>query len=145
MRLLGLDIGEARVGVAVSDPDATVASPVAVLDGRILARDIRPLRLLVEDYEPAALVVGLPVGMNGEEGQQAAAVRAIADGWSDALGLPVTYVDERLSSAEAARSMRAAGVPARKQRGQLDMVAAALILQSHLDTLRRSSPDVGHE
>lgn len=145
MRLLGLDVGEARVGVAVSDPDATVASPVAVLDGRLLARDIRPLRALAEDYEVAGLVVGLPVGMNGEEGQQAAAVRTTADAWSVALGLPVTYVDERLSSAEAARSMRAAGVPARKQRGQLDMVAAALILQSHLDTHRRGEPDAGEE
>lgn len=141
MRLLGLDIGEARVGVAVSDPDGTVASPVSVLDGRQLARDIRPLRLLTEDYEVDGLVVGLPVGMNGEEGAQAAAVRSVAERWAAALGLPVTYVDERLSSAEAARSMRAAGVSARKQRGQLDMVAAALILQTHLDSQRGSGLD----
>ncbi|MGB4592399.1 MAG: Holliday junction resolvase RuvX [Coriobacteriia bacterium] len=141
MRLLGLDIGEARVGVAVSDPDGTVASPVAVLDGRQLARDIRPLRLLVEDYEVAGLVVGLPVGMNGEEGAQAATVRSVADAWATVLGLPITYVDERLSSAEAARSMHAAGVSARKQRGQLDMVAAALILQTHLDLQRGSGHD----
>lgn len=140
MRLLGLDIGEVRVGVAVCDPGGSVASPLAVLDGRELARDIRPLRVLADDYEVGGLVVGLPVGMNGEEGAQALRTRQMAEAWSQALGLPVVYVDERLTSAEASRSMRAAGVSSAKQRGRLDMVAAALILQTHLD-MRRGGRD----
>lgn len=139
MRLLGLDIGEARVGVAVSDPSGAIASPLAVLDARSLARDIRPLQEIVKTYEAAGLVVGLPLGMNGAEGRQAAAVRAVGDRLGRALGLPVTYADERLSSAQASRAMGAGGVEAKKQRGRLDMVAAAIILQAHLDATRRAA------
>lgn len=136
MRLLGLDIGEARVGVAVSDPAGTIASPLAVLDGRTLVRDIRPLKDLVDEYEVAGLVVGLPIGMNGAEGAQATRVRAVAERLGATLALPVMYADERLSSKAAGRAMSGGGVTAKRQRGKLDMVAAALILQMHLDSQR---------
>lgn len=138
MRLLGLDIGEARVGVAVSDPAGTIASPLVVLDARQLARDIRPLRTLVEDYEVGGLVVGLPLSMNGSEGRQSASVRAVGDRLSRELALPVTYADERLSSATASRAMGSGGVKAKQQRGRLDMVAAAIILQAYLDGQRNT-------
>ena len=137
MRLLGLDIGEVRVGVAVSDPAGTIASPLAVLDGRALARDVRPLKELADEYEVAGLVAGLPIGMNGVEGAQAVRVRAVAERLGAALALPVTYADERLSSKAAGRAMSGGGVTAKKQRGKLDMVAAALILQTYLDSQRR--------
>ncbi len=138
MRLLGLDIGEARVGVAVSDPAGTIASPLAVLDARKLARDIRPLRQLAEEYEAGGLVVGLPLSMDGSEGRQAFAVRAVGERLGKELALPVTYADERLTSSTASRAMGAGGVSQKQQRGRLDMVAAAIILQAHLDGLRRS-------
>ncbi len=113
MRLLGLDIGEARIGVAVSDPGGTIASPLDVLDARQLARDIRPLKTLAEDYEVAGLVIGLPLSMDGTEGRQAASVRSAGDRLGRALGLPVTYADERLTSATASRAMGEGGVNTR--------------------------------
>ncbi len=141
MRLLGLDIGEARVGVAVSDPAGTIASPVAVLDGRRLSRDIGPLRDLADSYEVGGLVVGLPLGMNGTEGAQAALVRTTAERFGRELGLPVSFADERLSSKAAGRAMSGSGVSTKRQRGRLDMVAAAIILQSYLDGRRETSDD----
>ncbi|MGB4441419.1 MAG: Holliday junction resolvase RuvX [Coriobacteriia bacterium] len=136
MRALGLDIGSVRVGVAVSDPDGAVASAVAVLDARELARDSRSLARIVEDYEAEQLVVGLPLTLSGDEGPQAAEVRGVAGRLADALGLPVAYQDERNSSAEARRAMRAAGLSEREQRGSLDKVAAAILLQTWLDARR---------
>lgn len=141
MRLIGLDIGKARVGVAMSDPAGTIASPVAVLDARKLSRDIRPLKTLVEDYEAEGLVIGLPLSMDGSEGPQAAAVRSVGDRLGKALALPVVYADERLSSSTASRAMSDGGVRSKGQRGKLDMVAAAIILQSHLDGIRRTGTD----
>lgn len=133
MRAIGLDIGEVRIGVAVSDPRGTVASPLTVLDARELRRDIRPLARIVEDYEAEVVVVGLPLTLAGEEGPQAAGVRTEAERLGTELGLPVEYYDERLSSAEARRMMREAGVSEREQRGALDKVAAAIVLQGWLD------------
>jgi putative Holliday junction resolvase len=133
VRRLGFDIGEARIGVAVSDPAGRVATPLVVLDARALARDTAPLRRLIADYEPAELVVGLPLTMAGDEGPQAASVKATVRRLFDPLGIPVAYHDERLSSREAERAMADAGADSRKRRGSVDMVAAALLLQSYLE------------
>ncbi|MBN2248102.1 MAG: Holliday junction resolvase RuvX [Coriobacteriia bacterium] len=133
MRALGLDIGSVRIGVAVSDPSGRVASPIAVLDARALAGDLRPLKRLVEDYETECLVVGLPLTLAGDEGSQAAAVRAEAERLARAVDLPVEYADERLSSEEARRSMAASGMSEKEQRGAVDKIAAAIILQGWLD------------
>jgi putative holliday junction resolvase len=133
MRKLGLDIGERRVGVAVSDPSARVATPVAVLDARKLAADITPLARLIEDYEADEIVVGLPLSMNGTECAHAKTVRRVAEELSARLGIPVAYQDERLSSTAAERAMAEAGADSRKRRGSVDMVAAALLLQTYLD------------
>lgn len=133
VRALGLDIGEVRIGVAVSDPTGSVASPLTVLDARELARDMRVLLQLADDYEIESLVVGLPLTLGGDEGPQAAEVRAVAERFGTAIGVPIEYYDERNSSAEARRSMRAAGLSDREQRGALDKVAAAIVLQGWLD------------
>src|SRR5574340_63943 len=136
MRALGLDIGAARVGVAISDPSGCVASPIAVLDARELARDPRQLIRLAEDYEVESLVVGLPLTLAGEEGPQASEVRDVAERLAASLGIPVEYHDERHSSTEARRSMHAAGLSEKDQRGSLDKVAAAIVLQGWLDARR---------
>lgn len=136
VRALGLDIGSVRIGVAVSDPSGNVASPITVLDARALVADPGPLRRLVEDYETECLVVGLPLTLAGEEGPQAQAVREQAERLAREVGLPVEYADERLSSEEARRSMVASGLSEREQRGALDKVAAAIILQGWLDARR---------
>lgn len=133
MRTLGLDIGEKRVGVAVSDPSGRVATPLVVLDAKKLAADAAPLRRIVDEYEVGRLVAGLPLTMAGEEGPQAVAVRAIAGRLSERLGMPIEFQDERLSSAAAHRSMAEAGAGSRERRGHVDMVAAALLLQTYLD------------
>lgn len=141
VRALGLDIGERRVGVAVSDAHGRVASPLAVLPGPLSA-DVSPLRRLVEECEVDTLVVGLPLSMSGEEGPQVALVRAEAEALARVLPVAVVYHDERLSSAEANRVMAAVGVSAKKRRGSVDMVAATIILQSYLDSARaRESED----
>jgi putative Holliday junction resolvase len=141
MRRLGLDIGEKRIGVAVSDPSGSVATPVTVLDAKRLASDVGPLRLLVQDYEAVELVVGLPLTMSGEEGPQAVSVRRCADALSERLGIPVAYYDERLSSASAERAMGESGSRSRERRGAVDMVAATLVLQAFLDARRAPDPN----
>jgi putative Holliday junction resolvase len=137
VRALGLDIGERRIGVAVSDPTGTVSTPLTVLDARALARDASPLRRLVEDYEPQLLVVGLPLTLAGEEGPQARTVKSTVQRLIAPLGIPVAYHDERFSSTAANRAMADAGADERARRGSVDMVAASLLLQSYLDANRR--------
>lgn len=141
MRALGLDIGSVRVGVAISDPSGTVAAPLAVLDARKLRVDPAELRRIVAENDVDLLVVGLPLTMAGQEGPQARAVREAAERLGHALGLPVEFVDERLSTAQAAATMRAGGAASRKQRGRLDKVAATLVLQAYLDAARGRCSD----
>lgn len=133
MRILGLDIGEKRIGVAVSDPSGTVASPLVVLDARNVLGDGRDLARLVADYEVELLVAGLPLSLDGNEGPQAARVRSAAQRLAALVALPLELADERLSSTEARRTMTDAGVSDRDKRGRIDMVAASIFLQSYLD------------
>jgi len=136
MRVLGLDIGEKRIGVAVSDPTGRVATPLAVVEAAPALGDGTGLRTLVADYEAELLVVGLPLSMDGSEGPQAARVRKAAGRLERSLGVPVAFADERLSSAAANRSMAEAGASERDRRGSVDMVAASLFLQAYLDAQR---------
>ncbi len=132
MRVLGLDIGERRIGVAVSDPRQRVASPLCVLDAGAL-RDARAIADLVSEYEVGLIVVGLPLSLDGEEGPQAQKIRSVGTRIAEHTGVDVEFADERLTSAEASRAMGAAGLSEKEKRGRIDMVAAALILQSYLD------------
>jgi len=136
VRTLGLDIGERRIGVAVSDPAGRVATPLKVLDARAVLGDPAVLRRIIDDYEVERIVVGLPLTLSGEEGPQARIARAAGEKLARSLPTPVVYWDERLSSAEARRSMSDAGVRDAEKRGRIDMVAAALFLQSFLDAAR---------
>ncbi len=130
---MGLDIGERRIGVAISDPDGKVATPLTVLDGPLSACT-GAMDHIFEDYEIGLVVLGLPLGMSGQEGPQAARVRAEGEALADRLPVRVVYHDERLSSAQAERVMAQSGVTSKKRRGSVDMVAAAIILQSYLDS-----------
>lgn len=133
---LALDIGEVRVGIAVSDASGSVAMPVKVLPAQEVLSCARTFRLLIEDYEPDVLVCGLPQTLAGEEGPQAARIRAAAERISRATNLPVAFTDERLSSREAKRILREQGLTERSMRGKVDMVAASLFLQTWLDEQR---------
>lgn len=139
LRRVALDIGSARVGVALSDSSGTVATPHAVWDARELAADPRRLRDLIDDYEIGEVVIGMPTGLDGTEGPQARQVRAEADRLQGAIDVPVVFHDERLSTVQAERAMGDAGMDSRARRGRVDMVAAAIILQSYLDT--RDEPE----
>ena len=136
MRVLALDIGERRIGVAVSDPSGTVASPLIVLDAANVLGNGRDLTQLADEYEAGLVVVGLPLSLDGTEGPQAQAVRRAAARLAGFLRVPVEFADERMSSAQASRAMGDVGASQRQQRGSVDMVAAAIFLQSYLDARR---------
>lgn len=141
VRALGLDIGEKRIGVAVSDPSGSVATPVKVIATAEALGDARVLRRLVDDYEVELIVIGLPLSLDGSEGPQALQTRSTGDRLVCALGVQVEYFDERLSSAQAKRAMTDAGVSDKGKRGSVDMVAAAIFLQSYLDSRRIAEGD----
>ncbi|HIU04979.1 MULTISPECIES: Holliday junction resolvase RuvX [Collinsella] len=136
MVAMALDIGEKRVGIAVSDATGRIASPVKVLPASEVIGMARPFRMLLEDYEPEILVCGRPMTLAGEEGPQAARVMEQARAIGRAAGLPVAFADERLSSAEAKRILREQGLNERSMRGKVDMVAASVFLQTWLDERR---------
>ncbi|MER3439297.1 MAG: Holliday junction resolvase RuvX [Chloroflexota bacterium] len=134
-RILGLDVGERRVGVAVSDELGVVASPIGYIPRGPGDRDA--LRALIERYAVGRLVVGLPRGLSGREGPQAADVRAYADELATDIGLPIEYWDERLTTAIAERSLIESGTRRKQRRERVDAVAAAIMLQDYLDAQRQ--------
>jgi putative Holliday junction resolvase len=141
VRRIALDIGSARIGVAVSDAGGRVATPLKVLDARSLGSDPSPLVRLVEEYEVVERVVVLPIGIDGREGPHARETRRVAALLTERLDVPVVFHDERLSSAEAERMMASQGVSERDRRGSVDMVAASIILQGYLDSRRAGEDD----
>ena len=136
MRILALDVGERRIGLALSDPTGLLASPIDAID--------------LDDGEPAheraarhasgmelsEIVVGMPYSMSGERGRQAGRVAAFVREFSRLVEVPVTTVDERLSTAQAEKLLRGQGVETSREKGRLDSAAAAVILQSYLDSRR---------
>lgn len=132
---LGLDVGERRIGVAVSDPGGVFAQPLTTLDLGREGREAVLERLgeLARARDVGGVVVGLPRHMSGDEGVGAEAARRFAELLERRLGLPVEMWDERLSSVEAERRLVEAGVRRRKRREVVDRVAAAIVLQAFLD------------
>lgn len=133
MVALALDIGETRIGIAISDRTGRVAMPLKVMPAQDVVVLSRLFRMIVEDHEPDILVCGLPRTLAGEEGPQAERVKEVALRVSRSLGLPLHFVDERMSSREAKRILREQGLSEKQMRGKVDMVAASLFLQAWLD------------
>lgn len=143
-RRLAVDIGDARIGVASSDPDGLLATPVETVPGRDLPAAQRRLAALVTEYEPIEVVVGLPRSLNGGEGPAAAKVRGFAEEMArNITPVPVRLVDERMSTVTAAQDMRASGVSSKKGRSRIDQAAAVVILQTALETERTSGSAPG--
>jgi putative Holliday junction resolvase len=143
---LGVDVGKVRVGVALSDPDGILATPVATLARDMGAAadsvpaDIAELARLVIEHEAVQVVVGLPVRLNGSEGTAAIDIRAYADRLARAVGhVPVVLADERMSTVVATRRLAERGVRGKRQRAVVDQAAAVEILQSWLDAQRRQT------
>ena len=133
MRVMALDIGEVRCGIAVSDPQERIASPVCVLPTQEVLANAPSFRRVVEDWEPELLLSGLPLSLNGEKGPQAQRIEEQAARIAKSLDLPLEFCDERLSSAEAKRALREGGHSEKSMRGKVDMIAASIFLQSWLD------------
>jgi putative pre-16S rRNA nuclease len=136
-RVLALDVGTRRLGVAVSDPTGTVASPLATVPRRTAAEDARALAALAAEQDATTVVVGLPVTMAGREGPAARAVRDYLAEVAPLLpGLDFRLADERLSTVAAERALVGGGVRRRARREVVDQVAASVFLQTWLDAAR---------
>jgi putative Holliday junction resolvase len=133
MRTLGLDVGERRIGVAISDPDGRLALPLRTHERR--GDDVGALIDLATREEARRIVVGLPLSLDGSHGQQAAVAEAFAERLRTRGEIEVVLWDERLSSREADHHLRASGVRGKAAKANRDAVAAAIILQSYLDSL----------
>jgi putative Holliday junction resolvase len=141
---LGVDVGSVRVGLAISDPAGVLATPLRTL-ARDLSHgaDLRALAEIVRVEDVVEVVVGLPRSMSGQEGPAARAARAYAGRVSSSVAVPVRLVDERLSTVSATRSLREAGVRARRHRPVVDQAAAVVILQNALDAERATGRPPG--
>jgi putative Holliday junction resolvase len=140
MRVLGIDYGRRRIGLALSDEAGILASPLPTLvRGRSEKRDIAALRSLIDEHGLTAVVVGLPLNMDGSHGEMAREAERFADRIRQETGLRVELFDERLTSSEAERVLLEANVSRRRRKELRDSLSAVLILQGHLD--RRNSPD----
>ena len=133
MRLLALDVGDVRIGVALSDETATLASGLATLRPRGPRQAAQLVAALVREHGAAEVVVGLPLRLDGTHGPQAEKVMAFVERLRRALPVPVSTRDERLTSVEAGERLAEAGVRARARKRRLDQAAACLILQEVLD------------
>jgi putative Holliday junction resolvase len=132
-RLLGIDTGSVRIGLAVSDAERRIASPLETYRRRDKATDARYFQELVEQEEIAALVVGLPVHTDGREGHKAAEAREFAAWLTEVTGLPVSFYDERFTTVEAESHLWSAGLTHKKRKERRDQVAAQILLQAYLD------------
>lgn len=136
MRILALDVGEQRIGVATSDPSGTIAQAVGVILRRSWPAVLDRIREYLITYQVDRIVVGLPLRLDGSEGEAAAGARAFAARVQAAVTVPVELQDERLSTAEAERMMVASDMRRAARRQRRDAVAAALFLQTYLDRRR---------
>ncbi len=132
-RLLGLDYGTRRIGVAISDSSRLIASPYAVIEA---GSALPSLDEILADEDIDAIVVGLPISLSGEEGPVAAAARSFAETVEGHTGLTVVLVDERFTTKVAEDVLIAGGVRRAKRRDIRDKMAATVMLQGHLDSLR---------
>ena len=133
MRVLGLDVGERRIGVAVCDELGLTAQGIGVIKRNGLNQDIKSIEDLIKQYNVSKIVLGIPKNMNGTEGPAAEKVRAFGRLLEEKTALKVSYWDERLSTSSAQRVMLDADISRRKRKANVDRLAAVIILQNYLD------------
>ena len=136
MRILGLDIGAKRIGIAVSDPLGITAQNRGFINRGTVRETIALLREEIARHDVQRIIVGLPLNMNGSEGESARLIRNFSRRIERQMQLPVILWDERLTTAEADTLMKSAGLSRKKRSRLLDGMAAQLILQSYLDSQR---------
>ena len=138
MRILGVDYGDSRVGLAVSDEMRVLASPLPPLQTGSMRKTIDEVAKLARETGAAVIVVGLPLNMNGTEGPQAGKVRAFGSKLGEVSGAEIVYKDERLTTVQAHRAFDQAGVSKSRRSRLVDSVSAQIILQSYLDAAARA-------
>jgi putative Holliday junction resolvase len=131
-RVLGLDLGDVRIGVAISDPERRIAVPMGTVRTGAPA-DLRAIAELVREHDVVLVVVGLPLRLSGERGSAAAKAEGFAAALRAVLDVPIVLQDERLSTVEAERALREGGVSGPARRAVVDRSAATVILQAYLD------------
>ena len=131
--VLGLDLGDARIGVAISDPERRLAVPHGTIHVGQPPGELKAVAALVRESDATAVVVGYPRSMSGASGPQAQKAEAFAEALRAVVRVPVELQDERLSTVEAERSLREAGLDGRRRRGVVDEAAATVILNAWLD------------
>ena len=132
-RSIGLDIGDKRIGIAISDPLGLTAVGFETITRKNNRVDVQTIKGIAKRHEVATIVVGLPNNMDGTSGSQAEKVKAFASKLARATGIPIVYEDERLSTVSAIRTLTVQGVKTGHNRELVDMQAAAVILQRYLD------------
>lgn len=134
MRYLALDLGSARTGLAVGDDEVRIASPLRVVELPLDPPDrlLEEIARAVDEHKPDALVLGLPINMDGTEGPQAAKVRAFAQRLATRFSLPVHFQDERLTSDAADEALARTGLTRKQKKHRRDALAAAAILREYL-------------
>ncbi|MGQ9548188.1 MAG: Holliday junction resolvase RuvX [Roseiflexus sp.] len=135
-RVMALDVGERRIGVALSDPTRTLASPLTTIRALPRSTALKRILTLIRDYEVTALVIGLPLTMNGDVGSQATLVQRFVDELRPLIDVPIFFVDERLTTVAAERMMIDLKIKPERRRARVDEVAASIILQDFLDSHR---------
>jgi len=133
MRSLGLDVGEKRIGVALSDPSGILASPFTIIDCKEEATDIKAIIDIVTEYQVKQIIAGLPRSMDGSLGKQAEKVKAFVEKLRERTEVPIEFRDERLSTVAAKRLMQDVTGRRTGKKARDDAIAAALILQGYLD------------
>jgi putative Holliday junction resolvase len=132
-RLLGVDYGSVRIGLAVTDPERKLAFPLVTYQRRNATRDAAYFAEVIADEEIGQIVVGLPAHASGREGQKAREARAFGQWLARISGLPVTFFDERFTTVEAESALWSAGLTHKRRKARRDRVAAQILLQSYLD------------
>jgi putative Holliday junction resolvase len=138
MRFLGIDFGERRIGLAISDPDGRLALPLTTLERRNDRSALRQIAEIARQEGIERLVLGEPVDLHGRRGPTAERSRRFGGRLAEMTGLPVEWVDEALTSVEATHRLRQAGVDTRREPGRIDAIAAQILLQDALDREARS-------
>lgn len=133
-RILGIDYGERRVGLAVSDPLEIIAKPLRVIDRKNTSNIFSEILIIVKQRNVSKIVVGLPLTLKGKYSEQTKVVHNFIDQLKQVVNIPVVHIDERLSSLAAIRSLNELGIKTGHQKGRIDETAAAIILQEYLDS-----------
>lgn len=136
LRLLGLDLGEKTIGLALSDTSLSIATPMQTLKRGKFAADAARLDIIISAQGVGGLVVGLPLNMDGSDGPSAQSARAFGRNWVNHSPLPVVFQDERLSTSAVTRTLLEADASRRRREDVVDKMAAGYILQGALDRLR---------